>query len=116
MMEETTMVKTWGFRISELDVDGTEADSYTASMVRLYKDSPSAAQLQIRHFGPISKSGLGKPRMMMANAVLTIGEMKELAAGLNGIIASIEAAEDQDTLRQAVEWVAQKTRQQSKGA
>jgi hypothetical protein len=83
-------MKTWGFGIKELNVDGREPDSYTASMVRLYASSLNGANLQIRHLGPISKSGLGKPRMMMANAVLTIEEMKELAAKLNEIVAAAE--------------------------
>ena len=89
-MKETIMRKTWGFRISELDVSGEEEDTYTASMVRLYQDSPKAATLQIRHLGPISASGRGKPKMIMANATLTVEEMKELAAALNDIIANIE--------------------------
>ena len=89
-MKETIMRKTWGFRISELDVSGEEEDTYTASMVRLYQDSPKGAKLQIRHLGPISASGRGKPKMIMADATLTVEEMKELAAALNDIIATIE--------------------------
>ena len=87
-MKETIMRKTWGFSISELKVRGEEEDTYTASMVRLYQASPKAAELQIRHFGPTSASGLGKARMMVANAVLTLEEIKELAAALNDIIVS----------------------------
>ena len=84
------MVKTWGFSIEELGVDGTESDTYTASMVRLYRDSLDGAELQIRHLGPTSKSGFGKPRMMRASAALTVEEMKELAAKLNEIVAAAE--------------------------
>ena len=90
MIADTTMIKNWGFSIEELEVKGTEADSYTASMVRLYRDSLDGARLQIRHLGLTSKSGVEKPRMMVADAALTIKEAKELAARLNEIVAAAE--------------------------
>ena len=89
-MEETTMVKTWGFRTQELNVAGLASPDLPESMVRLYRDSLATASLQIRHLGPTNRSGLGKPKMMIASAILTIEEMKERAAKLNEMVVAAE--------------------------
>ena len=63
-------------RLNLLDV----ADKRTS--VRLYKDRPDGAQLQIRQPGRI---------MMVASASLALEEMISLAAGLEEIIASLKS-------------------------
>lgn len=60
------------------------------NMLRVYRQSPCSILLQIRAFGPITESGMGKPRRMTANTSLGRKEVGLLIRHLETLWGQLE--------------------------
>lgn len=78
---ETQIVKDGAWEVEFIRLN-LLVDVDKRTMVRLYRDRPDGAQLQIRQPGRV---------MQVASASLALEEMISLAAGLEEIIASLKS-------------------------